>query len=133
MNGKSRGYSLDSFDWTRSTLSKLLYSKQASTVENFVQIWNMDIQKHSNSFLSSISNTPPVPSSNKIYSRKRSAVDANLPQPTSTPPTLCPVHIALDAPNSEADSIPLDEAIEKGFIGKDIRISKDILTSCICG
>ena len=123
-NGKSRGYSLDGFDWTRSTLSKLLHSKQASTVEKFVEIWRTDIQQQSGSpLLSSISNTPlSVPRNSEISSRKRSAADANLLQPSSTPPTLRPVHIVLDAPTPE-DSTPLDEAIEKGFIGKGNNVS----------
>ena len=120
-NSKSRGYSLDSFDWTRSSLSKLLHSKQASTVERFVEVWKTDIQQHSGSSpLSNISNTPPSASRHKgTPSRKRSAADANLCQHSSTPPTLRPVHIVLDPPNPEAgsDSTRLDEAIEKGFIG----------------
>ena len=124
MNGKLRGYSLDGFDWTRSTLSKLLHSKQASTVERFVEVWKTDIQPHSrnSSIISSTpisNNTPPSgPSDKGTPSRKRNAADACLAQHSSTPPALRPVHIVSDPPNPEADtdSTQLDEAIEKGVV-----------------
>ena len=126
MNGKSRGYSLESFDWSKSTLSKLLHSKQASTVERFVEVWKTDIQPHSNnvslSINSSNSNNTPlsVPRDRTTPSQKRTAADAQLCQHTSTLPALRPVHIVSDTtlPQTDSVSTQLDEAIEKGFVGK---------------
>ena len=124
-NGKSRDYSLDGFDWTRSTLSKLLHSKQASTVERFVEVWKTDIQPHVSHapHPECGSNTPSTattaPRGKGTTSRKRNATDASLSQPSSNPPALRPVHIVSDITNSDADldTTQLDESIEKRFIG----------------
>ena len=127
-NGKSRGYSLESFDWSRSTLSKLLHSKQVSTVERFVEVWKIDIQPHcsdaplsnNTTTLLSIDSNNTSRSKTTTPSRKRTAADAQLHQHSSTPPALRPVHIVSDSPLTEvdSDSLELDEAIEKGFFGK---------------
>ena len=126
-NGKSRGYSIESFDWSKSTLSKLLHSKQASTVEMFVEVWKTDIQPHSNDTAVSNNRTTPLSNSTSLStarakttsSRKRTAADAHLHQHSSTPPALRPVHIVNNAliPEVDSDSTQLDEAIEKGFVG----------------
>lgn len=131
MNGKSRGFSLESFDWSRSPLSKLLHSKQASTVEKFVEVWKTDIQQRDNC------STQPSGGHNNASlsrrtqhsthrdrttpSRKRTAADAQLDQNSSTPPSLCPVHIISDTqpPKADSDCTQLDEAIEKAFVGKN--------------
>lgn len=122
INGKSRGYSLESFDWSRSMLSKLLYSKQVSTVERFVEVWKTDIQPHCSDPLLSNNTTTPLSidsnttSCSKITtpSHKRTAADVQLHQHSSTPPALRPVHIVSDSPLTEidSDSLQLDEAIE---------------------
>lgn len=123
-NGKSRGYSLTSFDWSRSTLSKLIHSKQASTVEMFVEVWKTYWNPASQLWHLSLSNdsTTPLsaPRDKTTPSRKRTAADAHLSEHSSTPPSLRPVHIVHDTTHPEAasDSLQLDEAIEKGFIGK---------------
>ena len=133
MNGKSRDYSLESFDWSKSTLSKLIHTKQASTVEMFVEIWKTDIQPGlSNTSLSNSSTTPhtSLPNSTPLSaprdkatpSRKRTAADANLHQHSTTPPALRPVHIISETQLPGADSddaTQLDEGIEKGFVGND--------------
>lgn len=88
MNGKSRGYSLESFDWSRSALSKLMHNKQASTVEKFVEVWKTDIQLHDNrstqlsggdDYASLSSRTQHAARRDKTTpSRKRTAADAQL-------------------------------------------------------
>lgn len=137
MNGKKRGYSLESFDWSRSPLSKLLHSKQASTVEKFVAVWKTDIQRDNSS--TEVSGGDDNTSLSRrtqqsthrdstTPSRKRTAADAQLDQNSSTPPALCPVHIISDTQPSKADSdcTQLDEAIEKAFVGKNTTPSSNI-------
>ena len=81
-----------------------MHTKQASTVEMFVEIWKTDIQPGlSNTSLSNSSTTPhtSLPNSTPLSaprdkatpSRKRTAADANLHQQSTTPPALRPVHI----------------------------------------
>lgn len=115
-----------------------MHTKQASTVEMFVEIWKTDIQPGlSNTSLSNSSTTPhtSLPNSTPLSaprdkatpSRKRTAADANLHQQSTTPPALRPVHIISETqlPGADADdATQLDEGIEKGFVGNDIGVLK---------
>lgn len=124
-DGKARGFSLESFDWSRSLLSKLLHSKQASTVEKFVEVWKTDIQRDNCSTQPSGGLSRRTQHSTHrdrtTPSRKRTAADAQLDQNSSPPPSLCPVHIISDTqpPKADSDCTQLDEAIEKAFVGKN--------------
>jgi hypothetical protein len=92
----------------------------------FVEVWKTDIQPQTGALLSNAT-TPLSTDSNNTSrsktitpSRKRTAADAQLHQPSSTPPALRPVHIVSDIPPTEidSDSLQLDEAIEIAFVGK---------------
>lgn len=127
MDSKRKGYSLSDFGWSMSSLSKVFHSKHASTVEKFVEIWKSDVRPHN--CLSTINTTPvTTPSENAPLStrdtttpsRKRSATDAQLSQPSPIPPALRPVHIVHNTSHNDSDndSSQTDEAIEKAFLGK---------------
>ena len=113
-NGKSRGYSLESFDWSMSTLSKLMHTKQASTytVEMFVEIWKTDIQPGlSNTSLSNSSTTPhtSLPNSTPLSaprvkatpSRKRTAARMLTSTNTLRPLLLSGLCISSVKPNNQ--------------------------------
>ena len=143
MNGKAKGYTVASFDWSQSEFSGFFHVKRVTTEGMFVDVWKefvapsldetsgvYNINKNGNQQSATPTTTrrsPPTSERNastgsepRTTSRKRKAEDET-PRRT-LPPSLRPIRVVSTEDNHSKDvqatDQAMDQGIEKAFVGK---------------